>query len=250
MIVLAAVATLLNRGVSRSLAEASTVVDRVAQGDLGVHIDTSRGGEVGKLLVAMHSMVGNLSRLVSNVRDSTNTIQIASGEIASGNAELSHRTESQASALEQTASSMEELTSTVQQNADNAMQANRLVESTTEVAIKGGQIVDSVVTTMGEIKNQSRKISEIINVIDSIAFQTNLLALNAAVEAARAGEQGRGFAVVAAEVRNLAHRSATAAKEIKSLIDNSVEKTKKEIRWSLMPAAPCRKSSHRRKGSW
>jgi len=224
MIVLAAVATLLNRGVSRSLAEASTVVDRVAQGDLGVHIDTSRGGEVGKLLVAMHSMVGNLSRLVSNVRDSTNTIQIASGEIASGNAELSHRTESQASALEQTASSMEELTSTVQQNADNAMQANRLVESTTEVAIKGGQIVDSVVTTMGEIKNQSRKISEIINVIDSIAFQTNLLALNAAVEAARAGEQGRGFAVVAAEVRNLAHRSATAAKEIKSLIDNSVEK--------------------------
>jgi len=222
--VLAALAIFLNRGVSQSLSEASNVVSRVAQGDLSVHIDTKRAGEVGKLLVAMHSMVANLSRLVENVRDSTNTIHTASGEIASGNAELSHRTESQASALEETASSMEELTSTVQQNADNAQQANRLVEATAEVALKGGQIVESVVTTMGKIKEQSRKISDIIGVIDGIAFQTNLLALNAAVEAARAGEQGRGFAVVAAEVRNLAHRSATAAKEIKGLIGNSVDK--------------------------
>ncbi|RZI39242.1 methyl-accepting chemotaxis protein, partial [Herbaspirillum sp. HC18] len=149
---------------------------------------------------------------------------VASREIASGNADLSSRTESQASSLEETASSMEELTSTVKQNAENARQANQLVVSASDVALRGGQVVSQVVETMGSIKESSRKIVDIIGVIDGIAFQTNILALNAAVEAARAGEQGRGFAVVAAEVRNLAQRSAGAAKEIKALISDSVEK--------------------------
>jgi methyl-accepting chemotaxis protein len=158
------------------------------------------------------------------VRRGTETITVASGEIASGNADLSSRTESQAGSLEETASSMEELTSTVRQNADNARQANQLVVNASEVAVKGGAVVGQVVSTMGSIKDSSRKIVDIIGVIDGIAFQTNILALNAAVEAARAGEQGRGFAVVASEVRNLAQRSAAAAKEIKGLIGDSVEK--------------------------
>ena len=165
-----------------------------------------------------------LARTVGAVRGSTDTIAGASGQIASGNAELSARTESQASALEQTASSMEQLTSTVKQNADNARQANQLVISASAVAVRGGQVVSQVVETMASIKESSRKIVDIIGVIDSIAFQTNILALNAAVEAARAGEQGRGFAVVASEVRNLAQRSAAAAREIKTLIGDSVDK--------------------------
>jgi methyl-accepting chemotaxis protein len=174
------------------------------------------------LLRALGEMNGKLSGMVSEVRGSSDTINTASQEIAAGNADLSTRTESQASSLEETASSMEELTSTVRQNADNARQANQLVISASGVAGRGGSVVEQVVTTMNGIKDSSRKIADIIGVIDGIAFQTNILALNAAVEAARAGEQGRGFAVVATEVRNLAQRSAGAAKEIKTLIGDSV----------------------------
>jgi methyl-accepting chemotaxis protein len=161
--------------------------------------------------------------VVSQVRTGTDTVATASSQIAAGNLDLSSRTEQQASSLEETASSMEELTSTVKQNAENARQANQLVVSTSDIAVKGGQVVGQVVDTMASIKDSSRKISDIIGVIDGIAFQTNILALNAAVEAARAGEQGRGFAVVASEVRSLAQRSASAAKEIKTLISDSVE---------------------------
>ncbi|MBV8634083.1 MAG: methyl-accepting chemotaxis protein, partial [Burkholderiaceae bacterium] len=173
---------------------------------------------------ALKDMDDSLLKIVSEVRQGTDAIATASQEIASGNSDLSSRTESQASSLEETASSMEELTDTVRQNAENARQANQLVVSASEFAQKGGKVVGQVVTTMGSIKESSRKIVDIIGVIDGIAFQTNILALNAAVEAARAGEQGRGFAVVAAEVRNLAQRSAGAAKEIKTLIGDSVEK--------------------------
>jgi methyl-accepting chemotaxis protein len=181
-------------------------------------------GDTSSLLYAINSMRENLTGTVGNIRHATDTIAVASREIASGNADLSSRTEEQASSLEETASSMEELTSTVKQNAENARQANQLVVSTADVAVKGGQVVGQVVDTMASIKESSRKIADIIGVIDGIAFQTNILALNAAVEAARAGEQGRGFAVVASEVRNLAQRSASAAKEIKALIEDSVGK--------------------------
>ncbi|MBC7415460.1 MAG: methyl-accepting chemotaxis protein, partial [Herminiimonas sp.] len=180
--------------------------------------------ETGRLLQALKDMNANLQKIVAEVRSGTDTIATASSEIASGNLDLSSRTEQQASSLEETASSMEELTSTVKQNADNARQANGLAMTASEVARKGGSVVAEVVQTMGSINASSRKIIDIIAVIDGIAFQTNILALNAAVEAARAGEQGRGFAVVASEVRNLAQRSAAAAKEIKSLIGDSVEK--------------------------
>jgi methyl-accepting chemotaxis protein len=182
------------------------------------------GDEVGALATAFNRFVGSLNHTISEVRDSTYAIENASGEIAAGNMNLSARTEAQASSLEETAAAMEELTSTVRQNADNARQANALVMSASSEAAKGGAVVGEVVTTMGSITDSSRKIAEIISVIDGIAFQTNILALNAAVEAARAGDQGRGFAVVAGEVRSLAHRSAEAARQIKTLISDSVEK--------------------------
>jgi methyl-accepting chemotaxis protein-1 (serine sensor receptor) len=212
----------LIRAISRPLNEAVRIAESVAAGDLTQTIEVYSQDETGQLMRAMKNMNESLVGIVGQVRSGTETISVASREIASGNADLSSRTESQASSLEETASSMEELTSTVKQNAENARQANQLVRSTSDVAVKGGQVVGQVVDTMASIKDSSRKIADIIGVIDGIAFQTNILALNAAVEAARAGEQGRGFAVVAAEVRNLAQRSAGAAKEIKSLIEDSV----------------------------
>jgi len=210
--------------ISGPLDEAVQVAQRVALGDLTQRIDVESSNETGKLLQALKDMNESLVRIVTEVRTGTDTIATASNQIASGNLDLSQRTETQASSLEETASSMEELTSTVKQNADNARQANQLAVSASEYAVKGGEVVGNVVSTMESIKDSSRKIVDIIGVIDGIAFQTNILALNAAVEAARAGEQGRGFAVVAAEVRNLAQRSAGAAKEIKALISDSVEK--------------------------
>ncbi|MET3131860.1 methyl-accepting chemotaxis protein [Oxalobacteraceae bacterium GrIS 1.11] len=212
--------------ITRPLDKAVAIAKDVAGGNLSSCIDVGAGDhtETGQLLLALKHMNESLSRTVGAVRASTETISTASNEIASGNLDLSARTETQASSLEETASSMEELTSTVKQNADNARQANQLVISASSVAVRGGQVVAQVVGTMASIKESSRKIFDIIGVIDGIAFQTNILALNAAVEAARAGEQGRGFAVVAGEVRNLAQRSAAAAKEIKILIGDSVEK--------------------------
>ena len=213
----------LIRAISGPLNEAIRVAKSVAAGDLTQTIEVHSKDETGQLMQAMKEMNDSLVHIVGQVRNGTETIAVASRQIASGNADLSSRTESQASSLEETASSMEELTSTVKQNAEHARHANQLVGSTAEMAVSGGQLVGKVVTTMASIKSSSRKIADIIGVIDGIAFQTNILALNAAVEAARAGEQGRGFAVVAAEVRNLAQRSAGAAKEIKTLISDSVE---------------------------
>ena len=201
---------------------ATEIVTRIAAGDLSVRVET-RSGDASSLLFAMKSMRDNLAKIVGDVRGATETISQASDEIAGGNLDLSSRTEQQASALEQTAASMEELTSTVKQNADHAGQANALADTAAGVAQKGSAAVARVVDTMGSIHASSQKIVDIIAVIDGIAFQTNILALNAAVEAARAGEQGRGFAVVASEVRNLAQRSAAAAKEIKGLIGSSVQ---------------------------
>ncbi|MGZ5818847.1 MAG: methyl-accepting chemotaxis protein [Burkholderiaceae bacterium] len=200
------------------------IAKKIAIGDLTSNIEVNGTDETAELIEALKEMNQSLMRIVTDVRIATDTIATGSAEIASGNMDLSSRTEEQASSLEETASSMEELTSTVKQNADNARQANSMAVSASEVAIKGGTVVSQVVDTMGSINNSSKKIVDIIGVIDGIAFQTNILALNAAVEAARAGEQGRGFAVVAAEVRNLAQRSAAAAKEIKTLIGDSVEK--------------------------
>jgi len=201
--------------------DAAIIADRIANGDLGVPVQV-KAGDKSSLMFSMKTMRDKLIEIVSEVRSGTDNIANASGEIASGNLDLSSRTEQQAASLEETASSMEELTSTVKQNADNANRANQLGRSASEVAIQGGEVVSQVVDTMEEINESAKKIVDIIGVIDGIAFQTNILALNAAVEAARAGEQGRGFAVVAAEVRNLAQRSAGAAKEIKILIDTSV----------------------------
>ncbi|HEY0064559.1 MAG TPA: methyl-accepting chemotaxis protein [Telluria sp.] len=217
-------AIVITRSIVAPLHGAVAVAKRVAGGELTSQVDVEGRDETSELLQALKDMNESLSRTVGEVRSGTETITVAAQEIASGNADLSSRTESQASSLEETASSMEELTSTVKQNADNARQANQLAVSASSVALQGGTVVAQVVETMGSIKDSSRKIVDIIGVIDGIAFQTNILALNAAVEAARAGEQGRGFAVVAAEVRNLAQRSAGAAKEIKALIGDSVDK--------------------------
>jgi len=201
----------------------ASIAGSIANGDLSISIDTN-GNDKDSLLSEMKEMRDSLVDIVGQVRSGTETIGTASREIAAGNIDLSSRTEMQASSLEKTASAMEELTSTVKQNADNAREANQLASAASDVAIKGGKVVSEVVNTMSSIDASAKKIVDIIGVIDGIAFQTNILALNAAVEAARAGEQGRGFAVVASEVRNLAQRSAGAAKEIKMLIDDSVEK--------------------------
>ena len=214
----------ITRSIVGPINAAVKVAQTVAAGDLSRRIDASGRDETGQLMQALEFMQSSLITIVSQVRQGTDTIATASSQIAAGNQDLSSRTEQQASSLEETAASMEELTSTVKQNADNARQANQLALSASGVAIKGGSVVAQVVDTMSAINTSSRKIVDIIGVIDGIAFQTNILALNAAVEAARAGEQGRGFAVVAAEVRNLAQRSAAAAKEIKTLIDDSVSK--------------------------
>jgi methyl-accepting chemotaxis protein len=208
----------------RRVAVSRAVAERVRDGDLTQAVADGARDEFSPLLAALGDMQGALARVVTGVRHNAESVATASAEIASGNNDLSARTEMQASALEQTAASMEQLGSTVQHNADNARQANQLAMSASTVAVQGGEVVGQVVDTMRRIHGASRKIADIIGVIDGIAFQTNILALNAAVEAARAGEQGRGFAVVAGEVRGLARRSADAAKEIKALIDESVER--------------------------
>jgi methyl-accepting chemotaxis protein len=214
----------LTIGITRPINKAVGVSQRVADGDLTAEVTSESKDEAGQLLQSLQHMNVSLRNIVSNVRIGTDTIATASSEIAAGNLDLSARTEQQASALEETASAMEELISTVKQNAENARQASQLAVSASEIAVQGGNVVGQVVDTMGSINESSKKIVDIISVIDGIAFQTNILALNAAVEAARAGEQGRGFAVVAAEVRSLAQRSAAAAKEIKVLIGDSVDK--------------------------
>ena len=206
------------------LAEVVRMLSAMAKGDLTDRITNEYHGTFKQLKDDSNATVDNLKEIISQVKEATDTISTASKEIAAGNTDLSQRTEEQASSLEETAASMEELTSTVKQNAENAKQANQLAKGASEIAVKGGEVVGQVVGTMSSINESSRKIVDIISVIDGIAFQTNILALNAAVEAARAGEQGRGFAVVAAEVRNLAQRSAAAAKEIKTLIGDSVDK--------------------------
>ena len=212
----------LGRNIGIPLRRAVDLAKRVAAGDLTAEVKVRSKDETGELMAALKDMNASLVTIVSQVRSGTDTIATAAHEISDGNQDLSARTEQQAGALEETASSMEELTSTVKQNADNARQANQLAASAAETATRGGTVVAEVVSTMDSIDESARKISDIIGVIDGIAFQTNILALNAAVEAARAGEQGRGFAVVAGEVRNLAQRSANAAKEIKELIGDSV----------------------------
>ena len=215
---------LLTRGITRPIRDAVHAAETVAAGDLTVRIAATARDETGALLRALAHMNDSLAKIVSEVRSGTDTIGTASGEIAAGSLDLSGRTEQQAASIEETAASMEQLTVTVRQNADNARQANQLAITASSVATQAGAVVEQVIATMGSINDSSRKIVDIIGVIDGIAFQTNILALNAAVEAARAGEQGRGFAVVASEVRTLAQRSAAAAKEIKQLIGDSVEK--------------------------
>ncbi|MGE0349850.1 methyl-accepting chemotaxis protein [Hydrogenophaga sp.] len=224
-ILLSAIAAwLITRSITGPMNRARDAASRVAEGDLTVDLSAEGKDETAQLLAALSNMKDNLTRIVYGVRQNADGVATASAQIASGNNDLSSRTEQQASALEETAASMEQLSSTVKQNADSAKQANQLALGASAVAIKGGEVVGQVVHTMKSINDSSKKIADIISVIDGIAFQTNILALNAAVEAARAGEQGRGFAVVAGEVRNLAQRSAEAAKEIKGLIMTSVER--------------------------
>jgi methyl-accepting chemotaxis protein len=215
-------AWLIARSITRSVDDAKSVADAIAAGDLTREIDVRGTNELGQLMGSLQAMTASLRGLVTDVRGAVDSVATASSQIAQGNQDLSARTESQASSLQQTAASMEQLTSTVKQSADNARQAQQLAATASEVAAKGGAVVGEVVVTMDGITEASKKINDIIGVIDGIAFQTNILALNAAVEAARAGEQGRGFAVVAGEVRTLAQRSAQAAKEIKTLIGDSV----------------------------
>ena len=214
----------VTRSITVPVAQAVKVAESVAAGDLTVRVAARGNDEIGQLLAALMRMTDSLTQIVSQVRESSDSIATGSAQIASGNADLSQRTEEQASNLEQTAASMEEMNATVRQNADTARQATQLAASASTAALRGGEVVGQVIATMSEITAGSRKVVDIIGVIDGIAFQTNILALNAAVEAARAGEQGRGFAVVASEVRSLAQRSAAAAREIKSLIGASVEK--------------------------
>ena len=217
-------AVLIARSISRPLKRAVLLAETVAKGDLSADVRSEQNDEIGALLNALANMQTSLRHLVGDIRQCADSIHVASTEVASGNTDLSQRTELTASSLQQTASSLEELTGTVKQSADSAATANQLATSASQAAHRGGQVMQQVVSNMGEISTSSRKISDIIGVIDGIAFQTNILALNAAVEAARAGEQGRGFAVVASEVRLLAQRSANAAKEIKGLIVSSTER--------------------------
>jgi methyl-accepting chemotaxis protein len=214
----------ITRSITRPMSDAIQVAQTIAAGELTSRIEVTNTSETGQLLQALKDMNDSLVRIVGEVRHGTDTIATASSQIASGNLDLSSRTEEQAASLEETASSMEELTATVRQNADNAQQATALATTASDIAQRGGEVVGRVVETMRGISGSSAKVGEIITVIEGIAFQTNILALNAAVEAARAGEQGRGFAVVAAEVRTLAQRSASAAKEIKDLIGESVDR--------------------------
>jgi len=224
MLLAALLAWRVTRSVTQPIAAAQQVARTISSGDLTRHIEVRGHDEAAELLQSLQTMQASLRQLVGQVRQSTDSISTASGEIATGNQDLSARTEQTASNLQQAAASMEQLTGTVKQSADSARQANQLASSAADVAARGGAVVSQVVSTMDEINASSKKIADIIGVIDGIAFQTNILALNAAVEAARAGEQGRGFAVVASEVRSLAGRSADAAKEIKSLIGASVER--------------------------